>query len=154
MTLRYHTYRLVALTLALLMFFTSVGFTMDMHYCQGKLKSFSLLGKAKNCHEKAAKMANCPHHQKMTADTKQENGCSMDQKDCCQNRMLHVQADQDLQKPAIDFLHNHQLQQFVVAYVLTFFSNQIISTDTIAFARYKPPLIPRDIPVLFESFLI
>ena len=46
--------------MAFLMFFTSIGFSMDIHYCQGHLKSISLLGKAKNCHDiQAMKSDHC-----------------------------------------------------------------------------------------------
>ena len=41
-----NTYRFIAIILAAVLFVTSVGITMDMHYCKGELKSISLFGKA------------------------------------------------------------------------------------------------------------
>ena len=68
------TYRLIALMMAFLMFFTSAGFTMDMHYCGGELKSVSFFGKAKTCHDMAGEnetpKKDCPHHKKMMAEKK------------------------------------------------------------------------------------
>ena len=64
------TYRIIALTMAFLMFFTSVGFTVDMHYCQGKLKTFNFFGKAKSCHEVGEGMKDCPFHAQMNETNK------------------------------------------------------------------------------------
>ena len=147
-------YRVTALILAFLMFFTSVGFSVDMHYCQGNLKSFSLLGKAKNCHEMAKGMANCPHHQKMAEKEPLNPGCSLDKKDCCQNKLQHFQSDEDQKMQSANFELNLQLQSFIVAFTVAFFVDTFIESDHPAFALYKSPLIPRDIPVLFESFLL
>ena len=48
-----NTYQFTALMLAFLMFFTSTGFAINVHYCQGELKSFSFFGKSKTCNEMA-----------------------------------------------------------------------------------------------------
>lgn len=149
-----YTYRFIALTLAFLMLFTSVGFAVDMHYCQGKLKSVSFFGKAKTCHEMSdtASMKNCPHHQKIM---EQKEGCSIDKKDCCSNKTVYFQSDQDQQVQTSDFVVSKQLQQFVIAYVAAFFTNDFsIESDAVSFVLYKPPLISRDIYVLVQSFLL
>lgn len=138
--------------LAFLMFFSSAGFAMDMHFCQGKLKSVSFFGKAKTCHDMADNtMKNCPHHKKMMAEKK---GCSED-KNCCSNKTVHFQSDQDHQLQTADFVVTKQLKQFVIAYVSVFLGEDFdLKREVIAFARYKPPLIPRDIPVLHQAFLL
>ncbi len=147
------SYRIFALTLALLMFVTSVGFSIDMHYCQGQLKSFCFFGKAESCHEMAetTPIKICPHHQKMMV---QKEGCSIDKKDCCKNRTLHIQSDQDLQVQTSNLILDKQLQQFVIAYVMAFITDFDLKTGTPSFAHYKPPLIWRDIPVLNQTFLL
>lgn len=146
------TYRFLALSLAFLMFTTSVGFAVDMHYCQGQLKSVSFLGKAKTCHDivDAAPMKNCPHHKKMM---KKNNNCSADKKDCCDNKTMHFQSDQDQAVQTLDFTNKH-VQQFIVAYVTAFFNNHLFETDSPSFNDYKPPIVLMDIPVLGQSFLL
>ena len=145
------TYRIIAVGLALLMFTSSVGFAVDIHYCQGHVKSLSFFGNAKNCHEMSA-MANCPHHKMMT---KAKPGCAEDDKNCCDNKTLHFQSDQDQQIQAIDVLKDVQLKQFVLAFVSSFFLDNLISeSDLPSFTKYRPPLISRDIPVLNQSFLL
>ncbi len=144
-------YRFFAISMAVLMFITSVGFVLDMHYCQGQLKSVNFIGKAQNCHEMAASMKACPHHQQLTEQT---NACSMEQKGCCENRLTHVQSQQDQELVSSTFGFNNQLQQFAIAYLVAFLSEDLITRLVPAFTHYKPPLIPRNIPVLFESFLL
>ena len=137
------TYRTLALALALLMFFTSTGFSVDMHYCKGEFKSFSLFGKAKSCH--ADTKITCPHHKNMTAE----------KKDCCTNQRHTFRADQDLQQAQnVDFALTKPLQNFVAAYIFTFRKIQITSDANPVFARYRPPPLRRNMPVLYQSFLL
>jgi len=155
MSIFQRTYRLIALMMAFLMFFTSVGFTMDMHYCGGTLKSVSFFGKAKTCHDKVSEsrsaMENCPHHKKMMAE---KEDCSED-KNCCSNKTLHFQSNQDQTIQTHDFVVSKQLKQFVVAYVAIFIIRDFgLERESNDFAYYSPPLIPRDIPVLNQTFLL
>jgi hypothetical protein len=60
--------QITAMSLSGLMLLSSIGFSIDMHFCQGMLKSYSLIGKAKTCHSTPTAAMNCPHHQKMIAD--------------------------------------------------------------------------------------
>ena len=147
-------YRPFAYLMALLLFVTSAGFTVDLHYCQGKLKSFSFLGKAKSCHELKmvdSAMKNCPHHQKMMQD---KMGCSED-KNCCSNKTKHFKSDQDQQIQTFDFVAGKQFTQFLIAYAISLSDKpSVFQEESNDFARYKPPLILRDIPVVHQSFLL
>ncbi len=148
------TYRYIASSLAFLILVTSLGFSINIHYCQGRLQSVSLIGTAKSCCELAAAtlMKNCPNHEKLVV---QDEGCSLDKKKCCENQAHRIQSDQDQQAQSYDFVVGKQLQQFVVAFVAVFARNTFtVEADAISFAHYKPPVIPKDIPVLFQSFLI
>lgn len=150
-----NTYRFVAVIMAFLMFFSSIGFAIDMHYCGRTLKSVSFFGKAKNCYELANEvkgiMKSCPHHKKLkTAKTT----CSKD-KGCCSNKTVHIQSDQDQQVSSVDFTINQQLKQFITAYVSVFLLDEFdLDEGGINFVRYKPPIIPRDISVLHQTFLL
>ncbi len=149
------TYRLFALMMAFLMFFSSAGFTMDMHYCGGELKSVSFFGKAKTCQDMAGEnethMKDCLHHEKMKTEKK---GCSED-KGCCSNKTVQLQSDQDQKVQTNDFVVNKQLKQFVIAYVALFFADDFdLQREATTFTHYKPPLIQRDIPVLNQTFLL
>lgn len=145
-------YRIVAFLLAILVLVTSVGFSVDMHFCQDDFKSFSLIGKAKNCHDVAIKKSTCKHHK---ATVQQEKPCEkLDKKDCCENRTLTLDADQDQQLQNVDFTLSKQVEQFVTAFIYAFYKDKFTEEADIFFANYRPPLIQKDIPVLIQSFLI
>lgn len=140
--------------MALLMLITSVGLAVDMHYCGGKLKTTSFFGKARVCHQvKRAKTSNseeCPIHFQS-----REQGCAVDKANCCQNKLLYLQLDQDqnlqLEGPAV----SKPLLQFVAAFAQAFFNLDIKPVrQAVFYAAYRPPLIFRDIPVLTQSFLL
>jgi len=141
------------LTLALVMFVTSMGFAVDLHYCKGQLKSFSFLGKAETCHEmsKTTPAKSCPMHAKLVQD---EDGCSMEMKDCCDNKVLYIQSDQDQKVPTYNFEIDRSLDQFVVSSVLLYFNEFLGDVASPLVSQYKPPLLLRDVLVLIQSFLL
>jgi hypothetical protein len=146
------TYRIIALLLAFLVFFSSAGIAMDIHYCQGEFKSISFIGKAKSCHEIAQQKASCPHHQKQ-----QEKSCSAaNEKDCCDNEVLYFQSDQDQQIAAADLMLTKTEQQFILACSFLLFADRYCfdADQRVPVPEYSPPIIPRDISVLFETFLL
>ncbi|MCB0523423.1 MAG: hypothetical protein H6576_03485 [Lewinellaceae bacterium] len=150
------TYRITALLLAFSMFFSSKGFLVDMHYCRGTLKSVSFIGKARNCHDLARAASHhksgCRHHQKVV---QKSSGCA-DDKNCCSNKTVHIQSDQDQQAPGYaDLALSISFQPFVLYSPPTLSLGGLTpDRETLIFEHYKPPLIPRDIPVLMQSFLI
>ncbi len=153
MNYKSNTYRILAFSLAFLMFFTSAGFSIDMHFCQGDFKSFSLIGKAKNCHE-LAQTSTCKHHKVSIQEEEEEDCDKTEKKDCCENRTATLDSDQDQQIQTIDFTLTKEVKQFVTAYIYAFYQDKLTKKEVIPFALYRPPLIKRDIPVLIQSFLL
>jgi hypothetical protein len=137
-------HRIIALVMAFLMFFTSVGFSVDVHYCKGELKSFSLLGEADSCH--AAKKI-CPQHSNMLME---EDSAS----DCCSNETVQVEdLDTDF-----NLAQNAEFTDLEIEFVAAFhcaFNNISYqkNSKTSCFEIYDP-LPTRDIYVLLERFLI
>ncbi len=151
------TYRLFAMTMALLMFVTSVGFSIDLHVCQDKVKSASLFGDAPTCYELAGYKNPVKEVDEIHQKSKQHqhDGTSIDKKECCHNETLHFQSNSNQNVSSTQILSTRQLQQFVIAFVTNFVANDLkIEREITAFDSYKPPLIPRDIHVLVQSFLL
>ncbi len=136
--------------LAMAIFVSSISCAIDFHYCQGQLKSFNLFGKAKNCHEIAAKKASCPHHAKVKSESL---ACSRD-KDCCTNKTVVLDSDVDLQIVDSNVLKLNN--QFFVAVPDRASFRVFLESDqeVIPHARYKPPLILKDISILYDTFLL
>ena len=77
--------RIISLSLAILIGFTSIGYSADLHFCKGNLKSMAFFGTAKSCHEMAMK-ASC-HHKKESIPNSET--CSDEtEKDCCKNEKV------------------------------------------------------------------
>lgn len=147
----YTPHRIIAITLALLMFISSTGLSMDVHYCQDQLKGISLLGKAKSCHEAQAsqschkKNKSC-HHSAEATQTEKDN--------CCHNESLVVdKIDLGVSNTQITTFQDIQFD-FVAAFVAVYVLNYSVEVDFQSYQHYKPPLPDRDIQVLFQRFLI
>ena len=146
-------YRLIALLLAGLMLATTLNLSIDMHFCKGELKSVALFGKATSCHAPATAKSpkrTCPNH-----PPEKQQGESVHKKGCCQNRGFQIHADIDEQVLAQDVLLPLQPVQL---FTLTSEGFNPVSLDPVGespvYKRYKPPLIQKDIPVLFETYLL
>ena len=137
-------HRITALILAFLMFFTSVGFSLDLHYCKGDLKDFSFIGEAQSCF---LSKKQCPHHAKDQIDEKHD-------KDCCSNTNLEVKnLDEDVVMSQDINLPDVQLK-IITSFVYSFNGINLPRIDQSTILQIDDPLPPRDIYVLLERFLI
>ncbi len=146
------TNRIISCLMACLMLLSSTGFSIDLHYCQGNLKSFSLLGKAKSCHE----ISNSCKQKKMTchASASKQDEVGKCKKDCCQNKSIEISPDVDRQKIPIEKLASSQ-SQFILAFVAAFvLEESSLWQCFIPHQNYVPPFLDKDIPILIQSFLL
>jgi hypothetical protein len=142
--LRKSIYRSTALTLAFLIFFTSVGFSFDVHYCKGQLKGISILGEAKSCH--TVKKV-CPNHAGMQLEQDED-------RDCCSNKTLEFEDLDSDYNIASDLVFSDLEFKFLASFAYAFvLLDAPISTEYQSF-KAPPPLITRDIYVLNEAFLL
>ena len=133
---------------------SSTGFSIDLHFCQGQVKSFSLLGKAKSCHEQAAK-SHCKKKQKAChAPRTTQNELGKCKKDCCSNKTIKIEQNQEAKKLQTLEITTSQVQ-FVTAFVQVFLlAENDLDNIIIPHLNYVPPLLNKDIPVLIQSFLL
>jgi len=137
--------------LSFMILVSSMSYTIDFHYCQGNLKSFSLFGKAKNCHEMASKMASCHHHKQLKSES---TSCSEKEGDCCDNKTVNFISNVNENLLNLDFLKLNSLSLFVLTTNNLFSDFSICIKDLIPHAQYKPPLIRQVFFILFERFLL
>lgn len=151
------SYRIVASLLAILMFSTSVSFAIDMHYCGDQVRSFNLFGKAKTCTEKTGseKDSSCMHpHKPSHAEGLHRAGYHLQKSDCCHSKTVRFQSDQNQEVRSVELNLHPPLQQFIIAFAYAFLIRPEVSQNIAVAEAYRPPLIPRDIPVLTQSFLL
>jgi len=128
----------------------SMGFTIDMHYCGGKMQSYSLFGEAESC------MA-------MDVDTictetdgasEGQRHCTLEKKKCCEDQMLYVQPVENL-NIAVNFV-SIDLDAQAYAILATFVLNVSLPYYDASFVndQYRPPVLLRTTPVVLQSFMI
>lgn len=122
--------------LAFLLLFSTLSFTMDMHFCGKTLVDFEIFHEAEGC------------------------GMSMDdslmtEMGCCSDVEIAVFGQDDLKFPQWDSL-KAPLQVFVAAAAA--YLPQLLAWEPdaafIPFKEYSPPLLIRDLPVNYGVFLI
>jgi hypothetical protein len=143
--------RTISLALAFLMFFTASAFTIDMHYCQDRIQSFSVFGKAKGCNQMDPAALSCAH---VRAGNESSDHGTLSKKQCCQDRLFYIQSDDELITQSFDNISSNRLQTYIPSYFRVLHGSRLTDNNTPAFFRYKPPLIHRDISVLLGTFLL
>ncbi len=83
------TYKVTALLLAFLMFFSSIGYSMDIHYCKGEVWDIAFFGEVEVCEmqEEVTPVKECCHRVEVKErQCKNHSGDSgIQREDCCKN---------------------------------------------------------------------
>ena len=144
------TQRALSLSLAALMLTSSVSFSMDIHLCQGHIKSVSFFGKAKACYPNE-QLEQC---KQQTCNQDFGKHTSLSKKPCCINNCvifesLKYQARLDLtneDKPIMANLLGTEASRSLLWHKLSPFHFH-------AFHPPQPPLPEGNIIILFQVFL-
>ena len=125
--------------MALVVMFSTMSFTVDMHYCGSTLVDAAIFTKAKSCG--------------MQMQAPSSTDCSVGQKNCCSNKQLTVDGQDELQVTFNNFTFEQQV--FVTAFFSTYINLlEGLEDHIIPFKEYSPPLVVRDIHKLDEVYLI
>jgi hypothetical protein len=137
-----------------LMFSSSIGFSMDFHFCGDELKSFSLLGEAEACemmqdHKKTGHACCDTSKKEVKSCHRQEIGNG----NCCHNESLVFANSGEFETSDFSFENSHQYFSPVV--VITNDAELFtLPKKQVNFTHYHPPSITKDIPILLQVFLI
>ena len=132
-------HKILSVAMAFVVLFSTLSFTINMHYCGGTLVDTAIFKKVKSCG--------------MEMQSSSSKDCSILKKNCCSNEQIVIEGQDNLK---LD-LSNISFQQkiFIASFVYTY-SNlfKSIAKENIHFKDYSPPLIVKDIQVLDEVYLI
>lgn len=131
--------------LAVLILLTSIDYTVDMHFCQGNLKSFSFFGEAKKCFEGDGMEQRCRAH-----DHKDHQ--SITKKPCCDSRSAHFKHTSN---QAVSF--ENQVITSVQKFIAVIPSCQHLETLQLVIVKkfrdhYRPPTLIEDFQQFFQIF--
>ena len=133
-------HKIMSMLMAFVVLCSTMSFTVGMHYCGDTLVETAIFHKTKGCGMESMKEGPA-------------EGCSITKKDCCTDKELLVEGQQEL-KLSFDNLSLDQ-QVFVGSFVSSYLNLfEEIEVNVTSFSEYPPPLIVRQIFKLDESYLI
>jgi hypothetical protein len=125
--------------MAFVVLFSTLSFTVNMHYCGDSLMDAAIFKKVETCG--------------MEMETPLNEGCSITKKNCCNDKQLIVEGQNDLQL-SIDKISFEQ-QVFLTSYVYTYINLfEGLDKNVSSYEDYIPPLVVKQIFKLDETYLI
>jgi hypothetical protein len=133
--------------LSLMVFITSSGLTVNLHYCAGKLANVSLKEKHANC-MMSAKKANCHPSTSKSAVAKKDT--------CCKNQQVKAKTDDKLTEAKSKVKSdNYHSFNFVQNYFTSLFSfnSEVKEKEEPEFKSYSIfPLFREGLYILLQNF--
>ncbi|MCB4799348.1 MULTISPECIES: HYC_CC_PP family protein [Flavobacteriaceae] len=132
-------HKIMSLTMAFVVLFSTMSFTLSMHYCGDTLVETAMFHKAEGCGMEMVKPSN--------------EGCSIIKKNCCNDEQLVVDGQDELQLQVdkISFEQQVFIASFVYAYINLF---EGLDNKLSSFEEYEPPLVIKEIFKIDETYLI
>ncbi len=137
-------HKAISLMMAFVVLFSTMSFTISMHYCGDSLVDTAIFSKLKTCGMESEMKAE---------NTLQSSDCSIAKKGCCTDEQQTVTGQDELQLTFDKITLGQQL--FVAAFFHTY--NTLFETSkevTPSLNHYPPPNIVRHIYKLDETYLI
>lgn len=137
--------RFINIVLALLIFISSTGFTVNRHFCKSELKNVNIFFKADDCYKK--------YHSRKTKKTChiKKQSC---ENNCCKNTSEYYKLDQDQQLSSFDFKAFATPHLIASLWIVLNLELPVIDDKSNDYLNYKPPLIVSDLPVDLQTFLL
>ena len=144
------------------MLFSSVGFSMDIHYCGDEIESIGFFTDAPACEmmqekETIKNHSCCPNHKKK--ETKKVKSChsnnsEMKDKSCCHNEKIQLEASSEIVTHSDNVATEQVDFTFATLFILINQDVIALSTQKTNFQTYLPPLLIEDVAVLHQVFII
>ena len=123
-----------SISLALIVLFSTVSFTIEKHYCGDVLVDVSVFYEAEKCGMEAMELAQ--------------------KKSCCKDEIDIVEGQDELKISSFEDLE-FEKQQFLSAFVYSYINGfESLPKQTIPHKDYSPPNLVADIQVLDQVFII
>lgn len=134
-------HKILSVTLALTVLFSTISFTVEKHICMGEVTDSTFFIDVESCE---MTVEDC----EMVIDTQKK----IQKEKCCQDVQELIPGNQNEQQ-AIESFELNQVQ-FILAFTSTYLDLFEENTDLTPFKYYAPPLVDKDIKVLYQTFLI
>jgi len=131
--------KITSILMAFVVLFSTMSFTIDMHFCGDTLVDTAIFSKAESC----------GMDMNLTCSSEE----SFSKSSCCSEKVISVDGDEEFNITFKDLTFEQQtfVATFVYAYINLFEASEENSTS---FLDYSPPLVVKDIQLLDAQFLI
>ena len=116
---------------------STMSFTVEKHYCMGQLANYAILGSAEGCEM---------HMSEEQAPVLKKVPCCNDIVEFVEGTNSELKIAQEISSADIQFV-----AIFYASYVALF---EPLPKEPNKFRNHSPPLLVKDIQVLYETFLI
>lgn len=133
------SHRIIAFLMAFVVLFSTMSFTISMHFCGDTLVETALFHSAKGCG--------------MEMEKASLDGCSVTKSNCCENKQLSLDGQDELR---LKVETNPLAQQLFVSsflYAITNFS-EFVHINVFSYQEYREPLVNKELYKLDETYLI
>ena len=125
--------------MAFVVLFSTMSFTVNMHYCGGTLVETAIFHKAEGCG--------------MEMENFLTDGCSITKKNCCNDEIFVVDGQDELQLQVENISFEQQV--FIASFVYTYINLfEGLDKNVSSFEEYKPPFVVKQIFKIDETYLI
>jgi len=133
-------HKIMSISMAFVVLFSTMSYTLDMHYCGDILVDTAIFHKAETCGMEMEQPSPV-------------KDCSVKKKNCCNDQQLVVDGQDELQL-AFDKLSIDE-QLFVTTFAYTYISLfEGIEENLSSYRYYEPPPVIKPIYKLDETYLI
>ncbi len=131
--------KISSFSMALVVLFSTMSFTIDMHFCGDTLVDTAIFSKAATCG--------------MEINRNTNPDCSIVKNNCCDEQQIHFEGQKELKTTSelISFEQQIFVISFVQSYINLFYTEQQKVT---LYKNYSPPLVVKEIHKLDETYLI
>lgn len=132
--------KITSFIMALVVMFSTMSFAINKHYCMDHLVDVSVIFPADSC---GMDMMTTP-----PAEGEQFNASP-----CCSEEHIAIEGQDEIN--TTDSLSIEISKSFVAAFVYTFNALYVEEfSEQPEYKDYSPPLITKDLPVIYETYLI
>ncbi len=132
-------HKITSMLMAVMVLFSTMSFTVDMHYCGDTLVETTVFHKAEGC---GMEMKN--------STTKD---CSVIKSNCCSNNQIVADGQDQLQVSIVKL--SLEQQQFITSFVNAYNNLfKVVTENTNSYRNYFPPFVVRELYKLDETYLI
>lgn len=129
------TAKIFHIVLAISVLFSTTGILLGKHICKKEMQTMDLMVDSNS---------NCKN-------TCGPNSC---EKDCCSSEFQYFETDQEKYLQIIDLPSLNKPGLLAAVFLVFKIEPPSLDNNTLHYQTYRPPIVHRDISVLFQSFLI